>query len=131
MMKSSGSVRPFRPPQRPARGATPSGRPWRDRRRRLRWSGYAALLTGALGAGVIYWNHVHYATPTLEELLPASARAHRRQMGILYGTVGAIAVDLQEAMRRPDTQAFLVLAASAAVAAVCFLAARSSEEDED
>ena len=129
MARSSGSIRPFRPPPRATRVAPTSRRPRLDRRRRLRLGGYSALLAGAMGVGLIYWDHRH-ATPTIEELLPASARAHRRQMGILYGTVGAITVDLEEAMRRADTQVVLVLAVSAAIAGLCFRAEGSADEGD-
>jgi hypothetical protein len=88
-------------------------------------------LAGVVGAGFITWDHVYHATPTIEELLPASSRAHRRQMGILYGTVGGMAVDLEAALRRPGTQVAVVLTACAVVAGACFRIARSTGDDED
>jgi hypothetical protein len=127
MTRYSGSVRPFRPARGARQGKAVSR--LRGRRRRLRWAGYTALLIGAIGAGFIYWDRVYHPTPTIEELLPASSRAHRRQMGILYGTVGSIAVDLEQTMRRPETQAVLVFAGCAAVAGACLLVARSSDDE--
>jgi hypothetical protein len=131
MARYSGSIRPFRAARRAPHAKTPSTRLRLDRGRRLRWAGYAVLLAGAVLTGLITWNHVYYATPSIEELLPASSRAHRRQMGILYGSVGGMAVDLEEALRRPGTQVALVLTACAVVAGVCFRVARSTGEDED
>lgn len=96
----------------------------------MQWVGYVVLLIGIAGAGLIYWEHVEHPAASIDELLPDSSRQNRRQMGILYGTVGAITVDLEEALRRPGTQMALVLAASAAIAGVCFLVARPSDEDE-
>jgi hypothetical protein len=95
----------------------------------LRWGGYSVLLAGALGAGLIYWQRVYHPTQTIEELLPASARAHRRQMGILYGSVGSMAVDLEAAISRPDVQIALILATSAIVAGLCLRIARSVDDD--
>jgi hypothetical protein len=91
---------------------------------------YSALVAGALGASLIYWQRVRHPTPTIEELLPASARAHRRQMGILYGNVGSMAIDLEAAIRRPDIQIGLVLATSAVVAGLCLRLARSARDDD-
>ena len=59
------------------------------------------------------------------ELLPASALEHRRQMGILYGTVGGMAVDLSQALRQPGTQALLLFAGCGISALVCFRLARN------
>jgi hypothetical protein len=86
---------------------------------------------GIAGAGLIYWEQVRHATATIDELLPDSSRANRRQMGILYGTAGAMTVDLEESVRRPGTQMVLVLGACAALAGLCFQIARSYDEDDE
>ncbi len=130
MTRSPGSVRQF-PARRPLPVQIPSRGPRLDRRRRLRLGGWLALLIGIVGSGLIFWQRVQHATPTIAELLPASAREHRRQMRILYGTVGALAIDLEEAIARPGTQVAFVLVACSAIAAACFQAARSSEGHEE
>jgi hypothetical protein len=47
-------------------------------------------------------------------------------MGILYGAVGGIAVDMSQALRDSDTQAWLVFGSGVIGALVCFRLARNT-----
>jgi hypothetical protein len=91
-----------------------------ERRRRLRLVGWLVLAAGLFGAGLTYWVRTRHAEPSLDDLLPGSTLARRRQMGILYGTIGLMALEWGEDVKRPDTQAVLIVAACALIAVVCF-----------
>jgi len=109
---------------------TPGIPPHQLRRRRLRTFGWAALVLGIAGAGLTYWNGLHQG-PTTEDLIPGTLRARRRQMGIVYGTIGVMTVELTEELKVPATQAGLILVAGLVSAGVCFYLARSEEWADD
>ena len=91
-----------------------------ERRRRLRLAGWLVLATGLVGAGLTYWLGTRHAGPSIDDLLPGSILARRRQMGILYGTIGLMALEWGEDVKRPDTQAVLIVIGCALIALVCF-----------
>jgi hypothetical protein len=91
-----------------------------ERRRRLRRAGWLVLAAGLLGAGLIYWIQTRHAEPSIDDLLPGSMLARRRQVGILYGTIGLMGLEWREGLTRPDTQAVLVFVACALIALACF-----------
>jgi hypothetical protein len=100
------------------------------RRRRLRTFGWALLVLGIAGAGLTYWNGLHQG-PTTEDLIPGTLRARRRQMGILYGTIGEMTVEFTEDLKVPEIQAGLILAGGLISGGVCFYLARSEELADD
>jgi hypothetical protein len=104
--------------------AIPPARRRLDHPARLRRAAWIVLAAGVIGAAALYWSGLR-RDASVEELLPASAREHRRQMGILYGTIGEMTVDMGRALRQPDVQALLTLAAGIAGAAICFRLAQS------
>ena len=101
------------------------------RAHKLQLAGAVLLVAGLLTSAQIYWTKIRHPTPTIEDLLPASAKEHRRQMGILYGTVGLLAVDLSNALARPATQAVLVLLIFGGSAGLCFYVARLPDDFDD
>jgi hypothetical protein len=104
--------------------------PHQLRRRRLQTFGWAVLALGIAGAGLTYWNGLHQG-PTTEDLIPGTLRARRRQMGILYGTIGEMTVELTEDLKVPVVQAGLILAGGVISAAVCFYLAGSEGRADD
>jgi hypothetical protein len=86
------------------------------------------LAIGIVGGALTYMVGTRLHAPTTADLLPASAREHRRQMGILYGGVGTLAVELSDAIARPDVQAGLVLAGGIITCAICVRLADSEDD---
>ena len=111
-------------------GAHGKARPRAPRHRRLRTIGWIVLAIGIAAAGLTYWIETRHAGPTIDELLPGSLKATRRQMGILYGTVGVMLVDWGEDLKDPGTHAFLIVVACVIAAAVCFHLARLAEDND-
>lgn len=57
-------------------------------------------------------------------MLAGYSKPETRQMEILYGKMGLVTSDLFDALKRPGTQAILIVAISALVAMGCFFFAR-------
>jgi len=102
----------------------------RHRARRLRIYGVIVFVVGVAGAGVTYWRGTHRAEPSLEELLPGSTAARSRQTGLLYGRGVQSRWEVYQELRRPGAEAFIIAAAGAAGAALCFRMARLGPVDE-
>ncbi len=52
-------------------------------------------------------------------------------MGVLYGKMGLMIDDFLDDLKRPGTQATIIVAAAALVASGCFYFARLSEHDDE
>ena len=91
---------------------------------RLRLAGVIVLLAGLIGAGLVYG--LGTRSPDLSDDLSMVGfnRAQRRQMGQLYGRMGTFIEDWSEDLKRPGTQASLILGFSVVVAGGCFYFAR-------
>ena len=95
---------------------------------RLRLAGVIVLLAGVIGAALIYWTRPRDMSNDLS--MVGFNRAQRRQMGQLYGRMGMLVQDWSDDLKRPDTQAALVLGGTIIVAAGCFYFARLSGPDD-
>ena len=93
-------------------------------------AGRIVLLLGIVCSGVYYNIAMRNATPSVEELLPGSARAEARQRGILFGPSGALMMEWMDTFTLPSTQAVLIVIVAAVVSAVCFHAARIHDEND-
>ena len=101
----------------------------RRRARRYRITGIVLLLLGVVSAGVVYWLGSRAPDFSDDPAMVGFNRAEERQMGMLYGKQGKLIEDLTYALKQPGTQAFLVAAASAVIAAGCFYFARVLEDE--
>jgi len=97
------------------------------RRARLRTMGVLVLLLGLAGAGGVYCT----GTPPPDlSADPSTARAYKtaeRTLEINSGKLGVLLNDLTEDLKRPGTQALIILAVSILVASGCFYFARWPE----
>ncbi|MGA9779675.1 MAG: hypothetical protein ACLPRE_11645 [Limisphaerales bacterium] len=110
-----------------AAGSNPPGK----QSKRLRVIGGVVLVLGLLGAGALYWIRTHSGEPTEDELLAGNERLESHQMGLLYGKMGLLTLELSDDLKQPGTQAFLIAAVSVLIAAGCFYFARLEDDDGD
>lgn len=97
---------------------------------RLRLAGIIVLALGIGGAGIIYWRGTR--SPDLSDDLSMLGfnKAQRRQMGQLYGKMGALIEDWSDDLKDPGTQATLIAGFSVVVAGGCFYFARLLGNDD-
>ncbi len=100
-----------------------------SRQTRLRGLGVLALLLGALGATLVGFRGFHSANPTEDPVMANYYREKSRQAEIMYGSVGVLANDLGNALKRPPIQAGLIAGVSVLFALGCFLAASLAEAE--
>jgi hypothetical protein len=101
----------------------------RRRGRRFRFTGVILLVLGIAGAGVVYWLGSRAPGFADDLAMVGFNRSEDRQMGLLYGKQGRLIEDLTHALKQPGTQAFLIVAAAAVIAAGCFYFARILEDE--
>ncbi|MGA3285621.1 MAG: hypothetical protein ABSD57_14335 [Verrucomicrobiota bacterium] len=101
------------------------------RAKRLKAIGIIVLVLGISSAGVVYW--LGTRSPNLNDDLSMVGfnRAEQRQMGQLYGKMGLIIEEWFDDLKQPGTQAILIAAVSALVAAGCFYFARLSDNNDE
>jgi len=86
------------------------------------------LVIGLAAAALTYWIESRNAEPSIEDLLPGTAAAHERQMGILYGpALGTLMDWTNDLIGTPGGHALLIAGTAAIVAGVCFHVARLPE----
>ena len=108
-----------------------AGPPGSSRRSaRLRMIGSIMLALGIGGAGMVYW--LGTRSPDLSDDLSMLGynKAEQRQMGRLYGKMGTLVNDWLDDLKRPGTQATLILLVSGSLAAGCFYFAPWLDQDE-
>jgi hypothetical protein len=101
------------------------------RARRLKTIGTAILLTGIAGAGIVYWLGIR--SPDLSDNLSMAGydKPEERQMEILYGKSGELIEDWSNDLKQPGTQAIIITAAAAIIAAGCFYLARLLDDEDE
>ena len=109
-------------------GSMSSGR---LRARRLRWVGALIFFTGLAAAGTVYWLGTRAPDLSNDPSMIGFDRGARRQIGILYGRFGELTEDLSEWLKRPGTQAFIIVLVSAGLALGCFRFASLLEYDNE
>jgi hypothetical protein len=103
----------------------------RRRARRLRLTGVIVLLAGIGGAGVVYWLGTRAADVADDLSMVGYNKPEERQMGMLYGKQGELIENWSNDLKQPDTQAFIIAAASILIATGCFYFARLSDRDDE
>jgi hypothetical protein len=101
------------------------------RGRRLKTIGVIVLVLGLAGAGVVYW--IGTRSPDLSDDLSMVGynRAESRQMGMLYGKMGLLIEDWVNDLKRPGTQATLIVTTSILIAFGCFYFARLLDDVDE
>jgi hypothetical protein len=98
--------------------------PTARRSARLRLTGVIVLLAGIIGAGMVYLQGTRSPDVSDDLSMVGYNRAQRRQMGQLYGKMGTFIEDWSEDLKRPGTQATLIVGFSIVIAGGCFYFAR-------
>ena len=91
--------------------------------------GVVVLVLGLAGAGLVYWLGTRSADLSDDPSMQGYNRAATRQMGLLYGKQGLLIEEWSEDLKQPGTQATIIAAVSALMAAGCFYFARLSDSD--
>ena len=82
------------------------------------------LALGIAGAGFVYWMGTRSGSLSDDPAMAGYNKAGVQQMGVLYGKMGLMIDDLSDDLKRPGTQAGLILVASTLLAAACFYLGR-------
>jgi flagellar basal body-associated protein FliL len=98
--------------------------PARQRSRKLKIIGVIILLTGIVGAGIVYWLGTRSADLSDDLSMAAYNRPQTQQMERMYGKWGDFTGDVIGSLRQPGTQAFVIVAVAGVVAWICFYFAR-------
>ncbi len=98
---------------------------------RLRMTGIIVLLLGIGGAGVVYWLGTRSPDVSDDLSMVGYNKAQMRQMGMLYGKMGPVIEEWFDDLKQPGTQAEIILAVSALIAAGCFYFARLLGHDDE
>ena len=98
----------------------------RRKARRLRMAAVIMLMLGLIGVGAVYQLGRPQDVP---DELSTAYKANERQAEYLYGKSGLWLQELLGALKKPDTQAVIIVAASWLIAAGCLYVARQFEMD--
>jgi flagellar basal body-associated protein FliL len=93
--------------------------------------GVILLVLGLGSAGLLYWLGTRSPDVSDDLSMVGYDKAQRRQMGQLYGKMGAFTEDLFDDLKRPGTQAEIIAGISMLIAAGCFYFSRLSENDSE
>jgi len=97
------------------------------RARRYRMASVVILVLGLAAAVVVYWLGTRERDYSNDADMVGYNRAEERQLGVLYGKQGLLMEDFNNTLKRPGTQAVLIILATAVVAVGCFYFARILE----
>ena len=103
----------------------------RQRARKFRVTGVVILTLGIVVAGVVYWLGTRSPDLSASPSMAGYDKPVQRQMAMLYGRQGRLIEEWSDDLKQPGTQAFLIVAAAALVAGVCFYFARLSDFDSE
>jgi hypothetical protein len=104
--------------------------PARRRARLFRIIAVIVLLLGIICAGWVYWLGTRSLDASDGISMLGYNKPEERQMGMLYGKQGELIENWSNDLKQPGTQAIIIAAASAIIAAGCFYFARLSDLDE-
>jgi hypothetical protein len=101
------------------------------RARRFRMTGVVVSLLGISVAVIVYWLGTRSPDSSDELSMAGYDKPVERQMGILYGKQGELIEDLTNDLKRPGTQAVIIILTAALVAGCCFYFARLLDYDAE
>ena len=91
---------------------------------RLRTAGVLALILGIIVAALVYWLGTRSPDISDDPSMLGFNRAQTRQMEQLYGKSGLLVNEWLDDLKRPRTQAILIVSVSVVASAACFYFAR-------
>jgi hypothetical protein len=100
------------------------------RKVRLRAIGVLVLLLGTTSAAIVGLRGFHAANLADDPAMAGYYHQETRQAEIMYGSMGVLADDIANGLKRPLTQAVLIAGVSVCVALGCFFFARLAEAEE-
>src|ERR1700722_14500707 len=95
---------------------------------RLKVIGVIVLALGIISAGLVYFIGTRSADLSDDPSMAGYDKPEERQMEILYGKSGELAEDLSNDLKQPDTQAAIIVVASALLAGGFFYFARLMDD---
>jgi hypothetical protein len=98
---------------------------------RLRKVGVIILFLGLASAGLLYWIRTRPEDPALEQYRRDESRAVSRQMQMLYGTSGNVMQDFLTALKRPGTEAIIIVIVTTLISGACLYLGRPFPRDND
>jgi hypothetical protein len=98
---------------------------------RLRIIGVIVLLLGIGSAGAVYWIRTRSADLNDDPSMAGYYKIQSRQMGMLYGNMGLLIQDLLDDLKRPGTQAIIIIVVATIVSFGCFHFARWLDHDDE
>jgi hypothetical protein len=96
-------------------------------KRRARWLRIIAavvLVLGIFGADLVYWLGTRSVQTSDDPQMLGNEKAESRQAEILYGKQAGLIQEWSDDLKRPGTQAVMVVVAAILVAGGCFYFAR-------
>jgi hypothetical protein len=102
-----------------------------QRARQLRVTAVIILVLGLGVAELAYWLGTRSTGPDLSEdpSMLSNEKAATRQVQVLVGNSGVLAQELTDDLKRPGTQAAIIVLTSALVAGGCFYVAHLTERN--
>jgi hypothetical protein len=88
------------------------------------------LLAGVVGAGLVYWLGSRMPDSGEDASMIGFDKAEQRQMGEMYGSGGTLIEGIQDDLKKPGTQATIILVVAGLVAAGCFYLSEPPNDDE-
>ena len=105
----------------PAPGSASSDR---RRARLLRIIAAIVLVLGIFGADLVYWLETRSVVVSDDPSMLGNEKAESRQAEILYGKQAGLIKDWSDDLKRPGTQAVIIVVTAALVAGGCIYLAR-------
>src|SRR5262252_5092341 len=88
--------------------------------RKLRRGGAVVISLAVVSASLVYWRGRGDEKLFEDPSMGGFNKANQRQMEMMYGKMGTITEDLFEQLKKPGTQATLILIGGGLIAAGCF-----------
>jgi hypothetical protein len=101
----------------------------RRRAQLFRIAAVVFLLLGVAGVGIVYWRGKRSVDLSDDTSMMGYDKGQARQLQMYYGNQGLVLNQLIDALKRPNTQAAIIVVAAGLLAAGCFHVAHLLELD--